>query len=115
MRHTYKILDAKITNDQARNEDMIDVEVQIFRDEYQQHEIEADKELQKAGVVPGQAKPLEIKKFGYGLTETPEAINEDLSKLMLVLDTDLENAEKNAAREAAQAQAQDTISSLLEN
>lgn len=92
MKHSYKILDAKIEHDHAGNTDFLNVIVQISLDD-------------KAVGDP--------RRFGFALDIEEAAIRAELDRVVATLDSDAANVERHADFEEKQKAAKETINALL--
>lgn len=92
MKHTYKILEAKIKYSNVEKQDYIDVSMQVFLDE----KLVGD-----------------VKKFGFDLGLSEDSIHAELDRVVDNMDIESESAIDNAKHEARQKAAKKTINSLL--
>lgn len=92
MKHSYKILDAKIEHDHAGNTDFLKVEAQIYL---------------------GDEAVGDPRRFGFALGIEEADIRAELDRVVAALDIDAENTAKNADLEARHEAAQKTINALL--
>ena len=90
MLHTLKILNVDTVYSQADNSYFLDVEVEVLKE----------------------GKVIGTKKFGYPIDSDEKFILADLKKVSETLDSDLENAEKNAKLDNALKNAEDVKKSL---